>query len=148
MHRRMFAMGLVWAALALVGDRAHAREAFHDLSAEAAIGSSLGRDRLLDVPVYMAGQRHPRVADDLGVFKTNKRTNALNKPDEQACRIAFLSAIITLQKRAIAEGGDVVIDIESVTKHRNLVSATDFRCVAGNVVANVALTGRVVKLEK
>ena len=148
MHRKIFAMGLISAALTLVGDRAQAREAFHDLSVEAAIRNSLGRDRLLDVPFYLVGQKHPPVAGDLGVFKTNKRTNAFNKSDEQACRIAFLSAIITLQKRANAEGGDAVIDIRSVTKHRNLVSATDFRCVAGNVVANVALTGRVVKLEK
>jgi len=30
----------------------------------------------------------------------------------------------------------------------NLVSATQYRCAAGNVVANVVLTGRVVRIEK
>jgi len=35
--------------------------------------------------------------------------------------------------------------IESITQHRDLESSTEFRCAAGNVVVNVALSGRVVK---
>jgi hypothetical protein len=45
-------------------------------------------------------------------------------------------------------GADAVIDIKSITKHNDLESATSYRCAAGGVVANVALTGRVVKFEK
>jgi len=65
-----------------------------------------------------------------------------------ACEIAFLSAIIALQKRAMQLGADAVVDIKSITKHNDLDSATDYRCVAGSMIANVVLTGRAVKFEK
>jgi hypothetical protein len=127
---------------------AEARETFHDLSVEDAKQSTLGQEKLLDLPIYMKGQKHPKVAKDLGVFTSNRRTNAFNKSDEQACEVAFLSALIALQKRARAEGGDAVVDVRSITKHNDLESATQFRCVAGAVIANVALEGRVVRLGK
>ena len=101
---------------------------------------------LLDVPFYMAGEKHPKVEKKIGEWPTNQRTNAFNKTDEDACNRVFVSAIISLQKRAQAEGGNAVIDIKSTTKGNGLTSATNFRCAAGNVVANVALVGTVVKL--
>lgn len=131
-----------------VASPASARNTFHDIGVQSAVESSLGRERLLDVPFFMAGQSHPAVKQDLGVFRSNRSTNAFGKSDEEACRIAFLSAVIALQDRARAEGGDAVVDVKSVTKHRDLESTTSFRCVAGNVVANVALSGRVVKFAK
>jgi uncharacterized protein YbjQ (UPF0145 family) len=103
---------------------------------------------LRDVPYYMAGRSHPAIAKDLGVYRSNKRTNAFTKSDEHACSIAFLSALISLQTRAQRLGGDAVVDIKSITKHRDLESSAEFRCAVGNVVANVALTGRVVKFSK
>jgi uncharacterized protein YbjQ (UPF0145 family) len=127
---------------------ANARTTFHDLSAKEATESETGKTKLLEVPFYLAGQKHAKVARDFGVFTANKRTNAFGKSDEAACQIAFLSAIISLQKRATELGGDAVVDIKSITKHNDLESATDYRCVAGGVIANVALTGRVVKFEK
>ena len=84
---------------------------------------------------------------DLGEFTANRRTNAFNKGDEEACQIAFLSAVIALQTRAQEMGGDAVVDVHSTTRHQNLESATQYRCAAGNVVANVVLVGRVVKLK-
>lgn len=122
-----------------------ARETFHDLSAEAAFESSHAVTLRSDIPVFMAGQGHAAVATNLGEFTSNRRTNAFNKSDEEACTIAFLSAIIALQNRANALGGSAVIDIKSITKHNDLVSATQYRCQAGAVVANVALTGVVVR---
>jgi hypothetical protein len=127
---------------------AGARTTFHDYDIEQALSSELGKEKLLDVPVYFAGQDHAAVASDLGVFTSNRRTNAFGKGDEQACRIAFLSAVIALQTRAQREGGNAVVDIKSITKHQDLESATQFRCAAGNVVANVVLSGRVVRIGK
>ena len=127
---------------------ADARTTFHDLSAKEAAESEKGKAKLLDVPFYLSGQKHAKVASDLGVFTANKRTNAFGKSDEAACQIAFLSAIISLQNRATQLGGDAVVDIKSITKHNDLDSATDYRCAAGGVIANVVLTGRVVKFEK
>ena len=94
----------------------------------------------------MKGESHPKVARELGTFTSNRRTNAFNKSDRDACHIAFLSAVIALQERARSEGGNAVVDIRSITRHNDLDSATDYRCVAGAVVANVVLTGHVVEL--
>ncbi len=127
---------------------ANARSTMHDLSAKEAAESATGKAKLQDVPFYMSGQKHTKVTRDLGVFTSNKRTNAFGKSDKMACEIAFLSAIISLQKRATQLGGDAVIDIKSITGNNDLDSATNFRCAAGNIVANVALTGRVVKFTK
>ena len=125
-----------------------ARNTFHDFNAAKARAEGFGRENLLAVPVHLAGETHAAVATDLGTFRANKRTNAANKSDEAACQIAFLSALISLQNRARALGGDAVVDVRSITKNNDLTSATQYRCVAGAFVANVALEGRVVKLAK
>ncbi len=132
----------------LVASTAYARSTFHDFEAKQAAESEIGKAKLLGIPFYMSGQKHPKMGRDFGEFTSNKRTNAFNKTDQAACDIAFLSAIISLQNRALKSGADAVIDIKSITKHNNLTSATSYRCAAGNVVANVVLTGRVVKFEK
>jgi hypothetical protein len=72
-----------------------ARSDFKDLPASAAAESALGKERLLDVPFFLAGQKHGAVAQELGEFRTNKRSNAFGKSDEEACQVAFLSAIIS-----------------------------------------------------
>ena len=127
---------------------ADARNTSHDLSSQEAAESAIGKAKLLDVPFFMSGQKHAKVARDFGVFTSNKRTNAFGKSDEAACQIAFLSAIISLQNRATKLGGDAVVDIKSITKSSELDSATNYRCAAGNVIVNVVLTGRVVKFAK
>lgn len=134
--------------LVLFSSPLFARNTFHDLSVRDAAKSVKGEEKLLNVPFYMAKQKHPAIRKDLGVFKSNKRTNAINKSDEQACRIAFLSAIISLQQRAQRMGADGIVDIKSITKHKSLVSASKYRCAAGDLMANVVLTGRLVEFSK
>lgn len=146
--RRFFTAVVLAVFVVLTPTLAGARSTFHDYDIQQALSSELGKEKLLDVPVYFADQAHGKIASDLGVFTSNRRTNAFGKADEQACRIAFLSAVIVLQERARKEGGDAVVDIKSITKHEDLESATRFRCAAGNVVANVVLTGRVVRIGK
>ena len=135
-------------ALAMIAPGASGRSTILDLDAQAAANSSLGRERLLGVPYFLKGQAHSAIAQDLGVFSSNQRTNAFNKSDEAACQIAFLSAVIQFQKRAQSLGGDAVVDLKSITAGKELESAKQYRCAAGNVVANVVLSGRVVKLKK
>jgi uncharacterized protein YbjQ (UPF0145 family) len=143
-HRHGIFLGCLLCLLA--SSTADARSTIHDLSVNEAAESEIGKAKLLDVPFFMSGQKHAKVAREFGVFTSNKRTNAFGKSDEAACQIAFLSAIISLQNRATQLGGDAVVDIKSITKHNDLDSATDFRCAAGGVIANVVLTGRVVKV--
>ena len=76
-----------------VASAADAADSFHNLSVKGAAESNTGKAKLLDVPFYMSGQKHAKVAHDFGVFTSNKRTNAFNKSDEAACEIAFLSAM-------------------------------------------------------
>jgi hypothetical protein len=134
-------------ALSFVAASASARTTFHDLDVEKAKQEGVGHEKLLDIPVFMAGQKHRGIAREYGVFRANRRTNAANKSDEVACQIAFLSAVISLQARARDLGGNAVIEVRSITRNDPLTSATQYRCAAGSVVANVALEGRVVKLK-
>jgi len=97
----------------------------------------------------MKGQKNPGVAQKYGEFQSNKRSNAFGKSKDIACQMAFLSAIIALQERAVREGGNAVIDIYSNTNTKNKVyeSAEKFNCISGAVTANVSLKGTVVKLK-
>jgi hypothetical protein len=126
---------------------ASARNTILDLPVDAAMASPRA-SALRDVPVFMEGQDHPATGESLGTFNSNRRTNAFGKSDEDACIVAFLSAIIALQDRAKALGGTAVIDIKSITQHNDLSSATQYRCAAGGIIANVALTGTVVAAPK
>lgn len=143
MNRSTLALAI--SAALLVAGAAGARETDLELSVSDAKASKHATG-LLDIPFFMAGEKHPAVAKKIGEWPTNQRTNAFNKTDTDACNRVFISAVISLQKRAQAEGGNAVIDIRSNTRNKELVSATNFRCAAGNVVANVALVGTVVKL--
>lgn len=99
------------------------------------------------VKLYFADQSHPAIEKDLGTYTTNKKTNSFGKADEDACKWVMQSALIELQTRAIKEGGDAVIAIESYYKQVPHTSAETYECHAGSVVAGVALRGTVVKLQ-
>lgn len=125
-----------------------ARDTLHTLNAQEAIQQGLQKgDILSDVKLFFAGQPHPPVEKPLGEFRTNRKTNAFNKSDEDACQWAFFSAIKSLQERALSEGGNAVIEIKSNYKNREFSSATEYQCGAGTFVGGVALKGTVVKLK-
>ncbi len=130
------------------GHPVFAKDVFQDLPVSTAKESALGKQKLLGVPAYMTGQESPRIEKDFGQFKSNKRTHRLNKTQEEACKVAFLSALIALQKRAVKLGADGIVDIKSITKYKRLESATNYRCSASDLMANVALTGRIVNFAK
>lgn len=98
------------------------------------------------VQFFFGSAAHPEVERSFGVFTSNKKTNAFGKSDKQACEWAFLSAMLSFQDRALAEGGDAVINIESYYKKGTFVSATEYECGAGNIMAGVTFRGEVVKL--
>ena len=98
------------------------------------------------VKLYFGRQRHPPIARTIGVWPTNKKTNAFAKSDLQACEWVFLSAVIALQERARKEGGNAVVNIVSNYKNFMSNSETEYVCGAGGLIAGVALKGRVVSL--
>lgn len=99
-----------------------------------------------DVRFYWGGQSHPPIDQKFGEFPTNKKTNAFNKSDQEACEWVLLSALISLRDRALREGGNAVINIKSNYKNQEFVSETEYECGAGTFVAGVALKGTVVRL--
>lgn len=101
-----------------------------------------------DVAFYFGKQAPAGKAVDLGEFVTNRKTNSVGRPDEEACRWAMMAALKVLRERAIAEGGNAVINIVSYYKKNTFESDTLYECHAGAVVAGVALKGTVVKLSK
>ena len=106
--------------------------------------SALGND----ISFYFGGQKHGKIEKNFGEYKTNRKTNAFNKTDREACQWVFLSAMISLRDRARHEGGNAVINIKSNYKN-NLTSSDDsFQCGAGALIAGVALVGSVVKLKE
>lgn len=98
------------------------------------------------IKLYFGNQPHPAVAKEMGEWKTNKKTNGLNKSDQEACEWVFLSAVMELQERAQKEGGNAVINIKSNYKNNERSSETEYMCGSGALMSGVALKGTVVKL--
>ena len=83
----------------------------------------------------------------MGDFVANKKTNALIKTDREACEWVFLSALLSLQKSAIAKGDNAVINIRSFYKKNEISSETKFECRVGLLMADVAVKGTIVSLD-
>lgn len=100
-----------------------------------------------NVQLFFGTQDHNTIIAEKGPVKVNKKTNAFNKTDEQACEWVFLSAVIALQKKAVKKGANAVINIKSNYKN-NLTSSNEvFKCGSGAFVSGVALTGELVTLK-
>ena len=88
-----------------------------------------------------------KVEEKLGTFKTSKRTNAFMKEESEACAHALASALIELHERAVNEGGNAVINIVSNIKNHEESSETEYSCLVGSVMVNVALKGTVATIK-
>ncbi|WP_321367100.1 hypothetical protein [uncultured Desulfuromusa sp.] len=126
-----------------------AADSWHQFSVQDAIKSPLGQDKLrADISLYMKGQKHPNVLKRMGEYKANKRTNGFGKSAQQVCERVFISALMALQDRAAREGGNAVVDIYTITKDKAFESATEYSCIKGGIVGNVALMGTVAKISE
>lgn len=135
------------AVLATLTASASARDDVGKYSVSQLLESSKAKEVLLDIPLYFATQKHKAVAKKYGEVSTNKKTNAFMKSDTEACEWVMLSALKALQERAVREGMDAVVNIESNYKNRHFASETEFECGAGSVMAGVALKGTLVKFK-
>jgi uncharacterized protein YbjQ (UPF0145 family) len=143
--KKLFA-SLLFATLALP---ATARDDRLSLSIAEALATPAAESKIdKSIPLYFGDQKHPATSKKLGEWSTNKKTNALNKSDKEACDWTFLSAVLELQERARKEGGNAVINIKSNYKNQLTSSDTEYRCGVGAVVSGVALKGTVVQLRK
>ena len=116
---------------------------------ERELGLAEGEEKgvLVDgVALYFGEAATPAVEEEHGQFTANRKTNAFNKSDEEACNWVFLTAIKALQERARQQGGNAVINIYSYYYKNTFVSETEFECGAGTMVAGVTMIGDVVTL--
>jgi len=141
-------MALLAATIALYSAQAASRDDRLRFSIEEALSTEVAKQKLdAGIRFYFGDQKHGQIAQKFGQFSSNKKTNAFNKSDQKACEWAFLSALISLQQRAVKEGGNAVINIISNYKNVEFKSDTEFECGAGALMAGSALKGTVVKLE-
>ncbi len=125
----------------------HARDDVASYSIENAFASEDFQERLGTEIRFFFGEQSPgEVLRTFGEYRTNKKSNAFGKSDQKVCEWAFLSALIALRDRAIKEGGNAVIGIESNYKNNRTSNETEFVCGAGAFVAGVALIGTVVTI--
>lgn len=133
----------------LSSPQAPARDTKHMFPVKEGMTTPAAKEKLnQDIKFYFGNQKHSKVTQSFGEFTSNKKTNAFNKEDREACDWSFLSALISLQERAVKEGGNAVVNIRSYYKKNEVSSASEYECHAGAMVAGVALRGEVVKLEK
>lgn len=76
-------------------------------------------------------------------YTANRKTNAVNKTDREACEWAFFSSVRSLQDRARSKGVRRVTGIISYYKKRPRSSSSKYECHVGNIVAGVALRGNI-----
>lgn len=145
---KKLALALLATTIVLYSAQAMSRDDRLRFSIEEALSTEAAKEKLdAGIRFYFGDQEHGPIAKKLGQFASNKKTNAFNKSDQKACEWAFLSALISLQQRAVREGGNAVINIFSNYKNVEFKSDTEFECGAGAIIAGSALKGTVVKLE-
>jgi uncharacterized protein YbjQ (UPF0145 family) len=98
------------------------------------------------IKLYFGKQSNLKVAKSIGEWTSTRKSSALNKTEQDACDIAFISAALSLQDRAKREGGNAVINIHSVYKSDQFQSPSTYLCAVGSAFAAVGLRGTVVKL--
>ena len=143
---RRFSLIATATLLAFSGS-AFARDTRVEQSLADLLSSQQARDAGIDgsVRFYLAGQT-VAVQERLGEDVSNRKTNAANKSDEEACRWVALSTLRALQDGAKARGANAVVDIVSFYKSNEFRSATNYECYAGNILAGVALKGTYAKV--
>lgn len=103
---------------------------------------------LSGVAFYFGDQPHPKVVETLGSYVANRKTNAFNKTDAEACERIALTALKEFKEKAQTLGGNAVINIHSYYKKNEIADPTSYECHAGFAAAGAAFKGTVVKLAK
>ena len=148
MNRKHLGIALVTVlVLAAPASQAARDERLHFPISEAAATAD-AKAKLDGSVKFYWGESHPPVSKQYGTYTANKKTNFFNKSDKAGCEWAWLSAMITMQDRAKQLGGNAVINLHSVYKNQDFVSATEYECGAGSIMGGVALRGDVVRIGK
>jgi hypothetical protein len=137
---------LAAAAATLVSGLVVARDTLLKLPVKDAMATAEAKEKLGTDVKFVFGAPAPAGAKELGTFTSNKKTNFANKSDKEGCERAFLSAMISFKERALREGGNAVVNIQSYYKKNEFSSTTEYECGAGAIMGGVTFRGTVVKL--
>ena len=137
---------IIAALLLLLSADASARTTILHLDVADVLNNPEYASRLQGVSFYFGNQPHPAPVNTYGEYRTNKKTNAFNKTDLEACQWVMLSALLTLRSRALDLGANAVVNIRSNFKGELFISETQYSCGVGAILAGVALIGDVVKI--
>ncbi len=127
-----------------------AEDTKHSFFIQEALNSKAFEGRLSKGISFYFGSNKPNqeIISNLGNFSAQRRTNSFrHMSDRDTCEWAFLSALLSLQKRVVAKGGNAVINIRSFYKKDEMSSETKFECRVGLLRTSVALEGTVVSLD-
>jgi len=136
-------------ACLLFAPSASARDTIGDYWINEVMTSSDAQEALGNGILFFFGDEpHGKELRNLGEIRTNKKTRALGKTDQEACHWVFLSAMKELKAQAIKRGGNAVVNIRSNYKNKMTSSSETFKCGAGALVAGVALIGSIIEMEQ
>ncbi len=76
-------------------------------------------------------------------YTANRKTNAFNKTDVEACEWAFISSVKSLQDRARNMGKRRVTGIVNYYNRRRRSNPSRYECHVGKFVAKVAIQGNI-----
>ncbi len=131
----------------VVSAPAQARDTALMMPIAAAMDANGAKDRLGDsVRFYFGKQATPRVLNKITSDQTNLKTNAFGKSAETSCNWVFLSAMLSLKKRAEEVGANAVVNIVSNYQNVEMSSETEFECHDGALMSGVALKADFVKV--
>jgi len=100
------------------------------------------------VKFYLAGvQPKGKVTVLSAGAVTNKKTNAFNKSDTEACEWALQSAILQMYSAAKKVNANAVTNIASYYKSIERKDPQTYECHAGAIIAGVALKGDLSKVD-
>lgn len=134
-------------ALLSVALSAQAKDEKMMMPIEAAFAQTGTRDNVDgSVKFFFGNQKTPKVLQKLGSDTTSQKSNAFGKSNEVSCNTAFLSGMISFQKRAKELGANTVINIVSNYKHEVMSSETEFECHVGAIMSGAAFKGDFVKI--
>lgn len=140
-------LGLIM-SMTLFSTASYARDDIGNYDINQALSSEAAKNKLgNDIQFFFATQKYGNVISNKGEIKTNKKTNAFNKSDQEACEWVFLSAMIALKSAALKSGANAVINIKSNYKNNLTSNDKTFQCGAGAFIAGVALVGEVVVIK-
>lgn len=134
--------------LLLVAPLTYAKDDLSLYSIQDALATQEAKTKLdPGVKLYFADQQHPKADKTLGTWVTNKKFPLLNKKPKSVCEYTFIDALEELQRRALKEGGNAVVGIESYYKKMSRPSDDKYMCGVGYVAIGVALRGTVIKVK-